>query len=80
VLGRAENRDRTVSAIEELAPHLVLVSRRSLRRKTHYAASEVRDLLAATYRGGRRRERERAEEIGEMEFTSSRELLLFQLP
>jgi len=80
VLGRAENRDRTASAIEELAPHLKLVTRRSLRRKTRYAANEVRDLLAATYRGGRTRERERAEEIGEMEITSSRELLLFRLP
>ena len=80
VLGRAENRDRTTSAIEELAPHLELVSRRSLRRKTRYAANDVRDLLAATYRGGRTRERERAEEIGELEITSSRELLLFRLP
>jgi 23S rRNA (guanine745-N1)-methyltransferase len=80
VLGRAENRDRTASAIEELAPHLELVSRRPLRRRTRYAASEVRDLLAATYRGGRTRERERAEEIGGMEITSSRELLVFRLP
>jgi 23S rRNA (guanine745-N1)-methyltransferase len=80
VLGRAEHRDRTASAIEELAPHLELVSRRSLRKKTLYAANDVRDLLPATYRGGRTRERERAEEIGEMEITSSRELLLFRLP
>ena len=80
VLGRAENRDRAAPAIEELAPHLHLVSRRSLRRKRRYAANEVRDLLSVTYRGARTRERERASEIGDIEITSSRELLLFRLP
>jgi 23S rRNA (guanine745-N1)-methyltransferase len=77
VLGRADARDRAESAIAELAPHLDLVSRRSIRRKASHTAEEVRDLLTATYRGARARERERAAGLGAMEITSSRELLLF---
>ncbi|MDQ6894719.1 MAG: methyltransferase domain-containing protein [Acidobacteriota bacterium] len=78
VLGRLDRKDRAAPAIAELAGDLEPVSRRSIRRVARFGASEVRDLLAATYRGARSRERERAEKIGEMEVTLSRELLLFR--
>jgi 23S rRNA (guanine745-N1)-methyltransferase len=78
VLGRADRKDRAAPAIAELAGDFDLASRRTIRRVGRFAASEARDLLAATYRGARSRERERAKEIGEMEITLSRELLVFR--
>ena len=78
VLGRADRKDRAAAAIAELAVDLDLASRRTIRRIERFAASETRDLLAATYRGARSRERERASGIGEMEITLSRELLVFR--
>jgi 23S rRNA (guanine745-N1)-methyltransferase len=78
VLGRLDRKDRAAPAIADLAGDLEPVSRRTFRRVERFGASEVRDLLAATYRGARARERERAEKIGEMEVTLSRELLVFR--
>ena len=77
LLGQATERDRATSAIEELAPDLELLSRRVVRHKAKLTRSEIQDLLAATYRGGRPRETARASEIGDLEVTMSREFLTF---
>ncbi len=77
LLGRATERDRAAAAVEELAPDLALLSRRVVRHKARLARAEIQDLLAATYRGGRASESARAFEIGELEVTISRELLVF---
>ena len=79
LLGRMDRKDRAAPAIAELAGDLELVSRRTIRHAARFSASEARDLLAATYRGARTRERERAAGIGELEeVTLSRELLVFR--
>ena len=78
VLGRGDLRDRSAKLVDELRPELELVSRRSVRRTAVLDPQAVRDLLAATYRGGRRHERARAEKLGGLEVTMSRELLLFR--
>ena len=77
VLGRADRKDRATAALAELSRDLEPVARRTIRRRTRYESAEVRDLLAATYRGARDRERERAQDVGAMEITASRELLVF---
>jgi 23S rRNA (guanine745-N1)-methyltransferase len=77
VLGRADRKDRAAAAIAELSRHLEPVLHRTIRRTTRYTADEVRDLLAATYRGARDREKERARSVGAMDITVSRELLVF---
>lgn len=78
LLGRATERDRRASAVEELAPDLELLSRRTVRTAARLAAAQIRDVLAATYRGGRLREAERAAGIGDLAVTISRELLVFR--
>jgi 23S rRNA (guanine745-N1)-methyltransferase len=78
LLGRMDRKDRAAPAVAELAGDLELVSRRTIRRVARFSALEARDLLSATYRGARSRERERAEWIGEMDVTLSRELLVFR--
>ncbi|MEO8189910.1 MAG: methyltransferase domain-containing protein [Acidobacteriota bacterium] len=77
LLGHATERDRAASAIEELAADFELLSRRMLGRKANLTRPEIRDLLTATYRGGRVSESERASGIGDLEVTISRQLLVF---
>ncbi len=77
LLGDATERDRASPAVEELASDLELLSRRIVRQRARFSRAEVRDLLTATYRGGRSRELARAFEIGDLALTISRELLLF---
>jgi 23S rRNA (guanine745-N1)-methyltransferase len=77
VLGRADRKDRAAAAIAELSRGLEPVLHRTIRRTTRHTAEEVRDLLAATYRGARDREKERARSVGAMDITVSRELLVF---
>ncbi|HEY6147028.1 MAG TPA: methyltransferase domain-containing protein, partial [Thermoanaerobaculia bacterium] len=78
VLGRLDRKDRAARAIADLAADLEPVSRRAIRRAARFSAGEARDLLAATYRGARVREKERAEKIGDIGVTLSRELLVFR--
>lgn len=78
VLGRGDRKDRAAAAIEELLPDLALVSRRSVRRQARLTAAAASDLLASTYRGARHRERERADGLGALDVTMSRELLAFR--
>ncbi|MDQ2871172.1 MAG: methyltransferase domain-containing protein [Acidobacteriota bacterium] len=78
LLGQATERDRAASAVNELAPDLELLSRRTVRSTARLSAAQTRDLLTATYRGGRLREAGKAAGIGDLEVTISRELLVFR--
>jgi 23S rRNA (guanine745-N1)-methyltransferase len=78
VQGEASERDRGDAVVSELAPHLELVSRRGIRSSARLDPSALRDLLAATYRGARGRERERVDALVPMTVTASREILVFR--
>src|ERR1700730_14522253 len=78
LLGRGTRRDRAGRAEQDLAADFTLLSRRTVRRSARLEAAAVRDLLAATYRGGRTREHERISAIGPLEVTLSRDFLLFR--
>jgi 23S rRNA (guanine745-N1)-methyltransferase len=78
VQGEGVRRDRVPSVTAELSEHFALESHRSLRRRAHLDADSLRDLLASTYRGARRSERERAEDLAALEVTFSLDLLIFR--
>ena len=71
VLGRATREDRFASLASELGSAWALESRTDVRWSRRHAAAELRDLLATTYRGARKREQERVAELGELAVTSS---------
>lgn len=78
VQGEGVRRDRVPSVTVELSEHFELESHRSLRRRAHLETAALRDLLASTYRGARRSERERAEDLAALEVTFSLDLLIFR--
>ncbi len=78
LLGRGTRRDRAAKAEQDLAADFTLLSRRTVRRSARLEPAALRDMLAATYRGGRARERERIAAIGPLQVTLSRDLLLFR--
>lgn len=61
VLGEGRLRDRLQPALASLAAHFELVRHVTVRTRLRLEAAEARDLLAATYRGVRHRERRRAD-------------------
>jgi len=77
VLGRGPLRERAASVIQELRSSFRLVERRSWRERVVLERSAIDDGLAMTYRGGRRRERERLSAVQQLEVTLAAELLLF---
>jgi 23S rRNA (guanine745-N1)-methyltransferase len=78
VLGRTVLRDRGETTAKALAAEFTLVDRQTVRGSADLDAGAVRDVLAATYRGARERERERSAALGGLTVTLSRELLLFR--
>ena len=86
VLGEGRLRDRLQPALARLAAHFELVRHVTVRTRLHLDAAAAHDLLAATYRGVRHRERRRADGLLEpaapsgpaatpaMEVTASRDL------
>jgi SAM-dependent methyltransferase len=78
VLGEGRLRDRLQAAIAILAPDFELVRHVTARARLHLDAAELRDLLAATYRAGRERQRRRAAELTPIEVTVSRDLACFR--
>jgi 23S rRNA (guanine745-N1)-methyltransferase len=78
VLGQTVLRDRGESTAEALAAEFTLAGRQTVRWRAELDAAAVRDALAATYRGARERERERAVTLGGLAVTLSRELLVFR--
>lgn len=75
VQGEGLLRDRSESALTDLDADFELSRRETVRRRTMLDRAALQDLLAATYRGARRREQERAAEISELEVTTSWDLL-----
>jgi 23S rRNA (guanine745-N1)-methyltransferase len=61
VLGEGRLRDRLQPAMASLAAHFELVRHVTVRTRLRLDATAARDLLAATYRGVRHRERRRAD-------------------
>jgi 23S rRNA (guanine745-N1)-methyltransferase len=78
VLGETILRDRGETTAEALAESFTLTSRSTVRFRAELDAEAVRDVLAATYRGARERERERAAGLGSLAVTLSRELLVLR--
>lgn len=78
VLGEGCLRDRLQPAIATLAPEFELVRHTIVRTRLTLGAEDLQDLLAATYRGGRHDQRQRAEGLTEMDVTASRELAVFR--
>jgi 23S rRNA (guanine745-N1)-methyltransferase len=60
VLGEGQLRDRMQPLLVSLGAHFEPVRHVTVRTRLHLDAADARDLLAATYRGGRHRERRRA--------------------
>lgn len=79
VLGEGLRRDRVPAVLADLAGHFDLETHRPLRHRAHLDAVPLRDLLASTYRGARRSERHRAEDLAAMDVTSSLDFLVFQV-
>jgi 23S rRNA (guanine745-N1)-methyltransferase len=78
VLGEGHRRDRLQPAIAALAADFELIRHTTARTRLLLGAGDLRDLLAATYRGGRHSERPRAEALAELDVTVSRELAVFR--
>ncbi len=78
VLGQTVLRDRGETTAEALATEFTLADRQTVRWAADLDAGAVRDILAATYRGARERERERSAALGGLTVTLSRELLVFR--
>ena len=77
VLGEGILRSRVESVRADFAAAFELVSHRALRRRERLEPGEIRDALAATYRGARESERRRLDGLGPMEVTLSYDLLVF---
>ncbi len=78
VLGEPVLKERLESAIARLAGGFALEGRRTVRGAARLGPEEIRDALAATYRGGRQSRRERSAAIPELEVTLSHELASFR--
>lgn len=78
VLGERVLRDRAERTMAELSGDFELTEHRRVRAIERLGAAAVRDLLASTYRGARESQRSRVEELGEMDVTLSRDLLVFR--
>ncbi|HVT59143.1 MAG TPA: methyltransferase domain-containing protein [Thermoanaerobaculia bacterium] len=77
LLGAAVLRDRLAPAVSRLESHFELASQSVLRYSVLLDAAAIHDLLAATYRGARNRERARLAGLGELRVTMSRQLASF---
>jgi 23S rRNA (guanine745-N1)-methyltransferase len=80
VLGEPVLKDRLESAAARLAGDFALEARRTVRGAARLGPGEIRDALAATYRGGRQSRRERIAGLQELEVTLSHELASFRRP
>lgn len=78
VQGEGELRSRWQRAVEELGGAFELLEQTELRERLALAPDELRDLLATTYRGARRSQREAVAALGAMAVTLSRDLLWLQ--
>jgi 23S rRNA (guanine745-N1)-methyltransferase len=83
VLGEGRLRDRlqpALAALTALGPGVELLRQVSVRERLDLGAADLHDLLAATYRGGRERERQRAAALTRLALTVSRDIATLRLP
>jgi len=78
VQGEGHLRDRLQPALATLAADFELLRHVTARERLRLDAAAARDLLAATYRGARARERQRAADLADLEVTVSRDLACFR--
>lgn len=78
VLGEKVLRNRVDRTLATFAEDFDLESHHSVRWTAHLNPEEMRDLLAATYRGGRESQRRRVEGLGGGEVTMGRDVLVFR--
>ncbi len=79
VLGEGSQRDRLQPALTALGGGFELLGQAAARTRLRLAGEDLRDLLAATYRGARGRERQRATALDALDVTMSRELAWLQI-
>jgi 23S rRNA (guanine745-N1)-methyltransferase len=77
-LGRAVAKDRSGPAVAALAPCFELEGREEVRSVARLDGDGLRDLLAGTYRGGRRGRLERLAGMPALDVTSSHVVLCFR--
>jgi 23S rRNA (guanine745-N1)-methyltransferase len=77
ILGERVERDRVERTVEMFAAHFSLVKHERLRHVARLDHDAIVDVMTSAYRGLRTKERERLREVGEMEVTLSRDVLLF---
>jgi 23S rRNA (guanine745-N1)-methyltransferase len=78
VLGEGHRRDRLPAAIARLASEFELAGHTTVTHRLCLEGDDLRDLLAATYRGARERQRREAAALAAMELTVSRDLVWFR--
>ncbi len=77
VLGEGRLRPRLAATVATLDASFELVHQATATTRLRLPPAALQDLLAATYRGGRDRERQRAAALAETEITVSRDLACF---
>lgn len=78
VQGEAREEDRLEKIREEMVGAFVLEERRTVTHRPRLSREALLDVLATTYRGVRRSERERAERLGEMDVTFCWQVAVFR--
>jgi 23S rRNA (guanine745-N1)-methyltransferase len=78
VLGRRVVESRVERVVSELTPMFELQSVSDVRRSVRLDRGSIGDVLALTYRGARRAEREHVERLDVLDVTLSRDVLVFR--
>ncbi len=78
VLGQGQARERTPSVLESSAPFFRVAARHAYREQRLLEPDQIHDVLLATYRGGRRREAERAAEMQACLVTLASDVLVLE--
>jgi hypothetical protein len=78
VLGEAKLIDRSQRTIETFARHFSLERHERGKHTAHLDRQAVHDVMASSYRGLRKSQRERFEALNDLDVTLSRDLLLFK--
>jgi len=77
ILGQGSDRDRTDAMVATYQPYFELRSRKTFRERRRLDRKTLLDLLACTYRGGRRSQEGMIASLGDLEVTMSRDILVF---
>lgn len=78
ILGEAKAVDRRERTVAAFSAEFELISSAKVVHQIHLDPAAATDLMASTYRGARRSQRERMEALGEVDVTLGLDLLLFR--